>query len=190
MFHIHAVVVEEFKSTLVWFDVFHCDVFYLARCVQQWELYGMNSRLCTPESEFSIPCYSSILLWAKLWKILIQNAMLWIMKKSFFNKNNPWKLCFFNEENKSKEIQGKNVLSFTKFVLGGFCPGVFGLGGFCRGVYVRGVFVWRVFVLIPCHRHATSKNILANVAGTRVLKQELWRDKGGTSWTWPRDLNA
>ena len=30
---------------------------------------------------------------------------------------------FINEENKSKEIQGKNVLSFTKFVLGGFCPG-------------------------------------------------------------------
>ena len=55
------------------------------------------------------------------------------MKKSFFNKNNPWKLCFFNEENKSKEIQGKNVLSFTKFVLGAFCPGVFGLGGFLSG---------------------------------------------------------
>ena len=51
---------------------------------------------------------------------------------------------FINEENKSKEIQGKNVQSFTKFVLVGFCPGVFGLGGFCpgglcRGVYVRGV---------------------------------------------------
>ena len=47
-----------------------------------------------------------------------------------------------NEENKSKEIQGKNVLSFTKFVLGGFCLGVsvggFLLGGFCWGVYVRG----------------------------------------------------
>ena len=46
-----------------------------------------------------------------------------------------------NEENKSKEIQGKNVLSFTKFCSGGFCPGVFGLEGFCRGVYVRGIFV-------------------------------------------------
>ena len=56
------------------------------------------------------------------------------MKKSFFNKNNPWKLCFYKEENKSKEIQGKNVLSFTKFVLGGFCPGVFGLEVFVRGV--------------------------------------------------------
>ena len=37
------------------------------------------------------------------------------MKKSFFNKNNPWKLRFVNEENKSKEIQGKNVLSFTLY---------------------------------------------------------------------------
>ena len=36
---------------------------------------------------------------------------------------------FINEENKSKEIQGKNVLSFTKFVLGGFCPGGFRPGG-------------------------------------------------------------
>ena len=45
---------------------------------------------------------------------------------------------FINEENKSKEIQGKNVLSFAKFVLGGFVWGVFGLGGFCPGVFVRG----------------------------------------------------
>ena len=45
---------------------------------------------------------------------------------------------FINEENKSKEIQSKNVLSFTKFVLGGFCLGVFGLGGFCLGFFVRG----------------------------------------------------
>ena len=35
---------------------------------------------------------------------------------------------FINEENKSKEIQGKNALSFTKFVLGGFW-----LGGVCLG---------------------------------------------------------
>ena len=33
---------------------------------------------------------------------------------------------FINEENKSKEIQGKTVLSFTKFFLGGFCSGGFG----------------------------------------------------------------
>ena len=64
------------------------------------------------------------------------------MKKSFFNENNPWKqFLYINEENKSKGIQGKNVISFTKFVLGGFVRGVFGLGGFCLGVYVRGVFV-------------------------------------------------
>ena len=61
-------------------------------------------------------------------------------KKSFFNKNNPWKLCFY-EENKSKEIQGKNVLSFTKFVLEGFCPGVFGLGCFCLAGFCQGVYV-------------------------------------------------
>ena len=60
------------------------------------------------------------------------------MKKSFFNKNNPWKLCFINEENKSKEIQGKNVLSFTKFALGGFCPGVLSWG-FCLGVLSGGI---------------------------------------------------
>ena len=63
------------------------------------------------------------------------------MKKSFFNKNNPWKLFFYNEENKSKEILGKNVLSFTKFVSWVFFPGrclAWG-GGFVRGLYV-GVF--------------------------------------------------
>ena len=75
------------------------------------------------------------------------------MKKSFFNKNNPWKLCFYNGENKSKEFQGKKVLSFTKFVLGGYCLGGFWLGGFlsgsfCPAVYVQGVFV-RGFVLSP-----------------------------------------
>ena len=46
---------------------------------------------------------------------------------------------FINEENKSKEIQGKNVYSFTKFVLGDFVWGVFGLRGFCWGVYVWGI---------------------------------------------------
>ena len=48
---------------------------------------------------------------------------------------------FINEENKSKEIQGKNVLSFTKFVLGGFWLEGFLSGWFCRGVYVQGFFV-------------------------------------------------
>ena len=48
---------------------------------------------------------------------------------------------FINEENKSKEIQGKNVLSFTKFVLGGFLSeevlawGVYsGGGGLSEGI--------------------------------------------------------
>ena len=57
------------------------------------------------------------------------------MKKSFFNKDNPWNFVFINEDNKSKEIQGKNVLSFTKFVLGVFVQGVF-VGGLCPGVFV------------------------------------------------------
>ena len=39
---------------------------------------------------------------------------------------------FIDEENKSKEIQGKNVSSFTKFVVVGFCPGGW-LGGFVLG---------------------------------------------------------
>ena len=52
------------------------------------------------------------------------------MKKSFYNKNHPWKLCI---ENKSKEIQGKNVLSFIKFVLGDFWLGGSLSGGFCPG---------------------------------------------------------
>ena len=52
------------------------------------------------------------------------------MKKSFLNKTILGNFVFINEENKSKEIQGKNVLSFTKFVLGGFCPGGFWLGEF------------------------------------------------------------
>ena len=38
-----------------------------------------------------------------------------------------------------KEVQGKNVLSFTKFVMGGFCPGVFLSWVFCRGFLSGGV---------------------------------------------------
>ena len=60
------------------------------------------------------------------------------MKKSFFNKKILGNFVFINEENKSKEIQGKNVLSFTKFVLGGFCLGGFWLGEFCLRGCCRG----------------------------------------------------
>ena len=64
------------------------------------------------------------------------------MKKSFFNKKILGNFVFINEENKSKEIQGKNVLSFTKFVLGGFCPGVLSgellSEGLCPWGFVRG----------------------------------------------------
>ena len=44
---------------------------------------------------------------------------------------------FINEENKSKEIQGKNILSFAKFVLG-----VFWLGGFLSSGLLLGGYVW------------------------------------------------
>ena len=60
-------------------------------------------------------------------------------EKLFSTKTILGNFVFINEENKSKEIQGKNVLSFTKFVLGVFWLGVFCPEGFCRGVYVRGV---------------------------------------------------
>ena len=74
------------------------------------------------------------------------------MKKSFSIKTILGNFVFYNEENKSKEIQGKNVLSFTKFVLGIFVRGGlawgffvgggllggFGLEGFCPGFFVGG----------------------------------------------------
>ena len=44
-------------------------------------------------------------------------------EKLFSTKTILGNFVFINEGNKSKEIQSKNVLSFTKFVLG-----VFGLG--------------------------------------------------------------
>ena len=62
------------------------------------------------------------------------------MKKTFSIKTILGNFVFINEENKSKEIQGKNVLSFTKFVLWFFVWGFFGLGflleGFCPGGFV------------------------------------------------------
>ena len=74
------------------------------------------------------------------------------MKKSFFNKNNPLvrNFVFINEENKSKEYQGKNVLSFTKFVLGGFVWGFFAWG-FSSGGLCPGSFCPGVFFLIPSY---------------------------------------
>ena len=55
------------------------------------------------------------------------------MKKAFSIKTILGNFVFINEENKSKEVQGKNVLSYKKFVLGVFVLGVL-LGGFCPGV--------------------------------------------------------
>ena len=61
-------------------------------------------------------------------------------RKAFSIKTILGNFVFINEENKSKEIQGKNVLSFTKFVLGDFCPGGFWLGVFCPGGFCLGAF--------------------------------------------------
>ena len=66
------------------------------------------------------------------------NTKCYVMniEEKLFNKAILGNFGFINEENKSKEIQGKNVLSFTKFVLGGFCRGGFWLGGFLSGGFV------------------------------------------------------
>ena len=60
---------------------------------------------------------------------------------------------FINEENKSKEIQGKDALSFAKFVLGGFVWGglAWGVlsGGFRPDTY------WKIlgFMVINVNYH-------------------------------------
>ena len=59
-------------------------------------------------------------------------------KKVFSIKTILRNFVFINEENKSKEIQGKNVYLQNLFW------GVFGLGFFFQGA-----FVWGFFVLIP-----------------------------------------
>ena len=68
-------------------------------------------------------------------------------EKAFSIKIILGNFVFYNEENKSKEILGKNVLSFAKFVLGEFAQGVLSWG-FLSGVYVRG-FCLGFFVLSP-----------------------------------------
>ena len=86
------------------------------------------------------------------------------MKKSFFNiKTILGNFVSINEENKSKEIQGKNVLSFTKFVLGEFCPGglaweflswEFLSGALCMGDFcpdtLKNCMVLHIFLFIRC----------------------------------------
>ena len=59
-------------------------------------------------------------------------------EEKLFQQKQSLETVFINEENKSKEIQGKNVLSFTKFVLGGLAWGGFVQGGFVGG-YVQGI---------------------------------------------------
>ena len=52
------------------------------------------------------------------------------------------------KKTRAKKFLCKNVLSFTKFVLGGFWLGVF-----CPGVYVQGIFVRGGFVLSPLNKY-------------------------------------
>ena len=60
-------------------------------------------------------------------------------EKLFSRKTIRGYFVFIDEENKSKEFQGNNVLSFTKFVLGSFVRGFFGLGGGLSGVMSGGL---------------------------------------------------
>ena len=86
------------------------------------------------------------------------------MKKSFFMKTILANFVFINEENRRKEIQGKNVLSFTKFVLEDFCPRVFGLGGFVRGGFLSGG--------LSCYRWGwgSLRDLFKNILKQRVGK--------------------
>ena len=61
------------------------------------------------------------------------------MKKAFSIKTILGNFVFINEENKSKEIQGTNVLSFTAFVLGGFVQGILAWGILSRGFLSEGL---------------------------------------------------
>ena len=75
------------------------------------------------------------------------------MKKSFFNKNNPWKLFLFRKKTRAKKFKVRMFYHLKKFVRVVFVRGVFGLRGFCSGGfvggYVQGFFVRGVFVLSP-----------------------------------------
>ena len=55
------------------------------------------------------------------------------LRKAFLIKTILGDFVFINEGNKSKKIQGKNVLTFVKICSGGFCLGVFVKGFMSRG---------------------------------------------------------
>ena len=65
------------------------------------------------------------------------------MKKSFSIKTILGNFVFINEENKSKEIQGKNVLSLQIFFWGGLAWG-FMSGGVMSGDFCldTGIMEW------------------------------------------------
>ena len=61
------------------------------------------------------------------------------MKKSFFNKYNPWKLFLLMKKTRAKKFKVRMFYHLQNLFRGGFVRGVLAWG-FCRGVYVRGVF--------------------------------------------------
>ena len=78
--------------------------------------------------------------------------MLTIMRKSFSMKTILQNFVFINEDNKSKEIQGKNALSFTK------CSGGFSPGGFCPGVFCADTIVMVIFYFSNCRYRELNVN--------------------------------
>ena len=106
----------------------------------------MNSRLCTPQSECLDPMLFEDTVVSKIMEDF--NTKCYVMNnegKAFSIKTILGNFVFINEENKSKEIQGKNVLSFTKFVLGGFVRGVF-VGVFCPDTLLELHKIFRIFL--------------------------------------------
>ena len=58
------------------------------------------------------------------------------MKKSFFNKSNPWNFVLLMKKTRAKKFKVRMFYHLQNLFWG-----VFGLGGFCRGVLVGGVYV-------------------------------------------------
>ena len=95
--------------------------------------------MCTPESEFPIPCYSRILLSAKLWKILIQNAVMNDEEKLFQQKQSLETLFLLMKKTRAKKFKVRMFYHlqnlFWGVLSGGFWLGGFFGGGLCPGVF-------------------------------------------------------
>ena len=77
-----------------------------------------------------------------------------------------------NEENKSNEIQGKNVLSWGVFGLGGFC-----LGGLCPGVFCPVTDLKDALLLkkshTACNLNHTSKSREVPIQRITILSRNI-----------------